>query len=498
MALALNQRTLPRTVEQLEEALRVSEARFDAIVDRSADGVLMVGVEGRIEFVNPAAETILDRRADELLGESFGVPIVPGVVTELDVLQRGSTVRIVEMRVVESQWQNRRAYLATLRDITDRKRREEECREAIRRRDEFLATLSHELRNPLAAIASAGQVLLRAAIDDPLASRARDVVNRESRQMARLIDDLLDVCRVSCGKAVLRRERIDFTSLMADVRVHAEAIMESHGLRFECEMPSEPAWVDADPVRLNQVATNLLTNAAKYTPRGGRVRMALRRENGDVVLRVEDTGIGIAAHELPLIFDPFFQGHVTLARSESGLGVGLSLVRGLVNLHGGRVEAHSDGPGRGSAFVVHLPILSEAKHTIETPPTATEAIMEDIRILIVEDNPNGRAMLEAMLQLEGYEVETAADGQHGLEMLEFQRPDVALIDIGLPGIDGYEVARRIRRNPANDAIYLIALTGYGQPDDVRQALEAGFDVHLVKPLDPQQLASVLSQRPRGA
>ena len=490
--------TATRTVIELVEALRASEDRFHAIVDRSADGVLVVAEDGRIRFANPAAETILDRRAKELLGQVFGIPIVPGVVTELDVLQRGGATRIVEMRVAENLWQDRRAYLATLRDVTDRKRREEECREEIRRRDEFLAMLSHELRNPLAAISSAAQILLRAELSDPLVCRARDVVERESRQMARLIDDLLDVCRISCGKTTVRKDRVDLAQLAAEAAELVSPIMETRGLHFTVEVPPEPLWVDGDAVRLQQVVANLLTNAAKYTQPGGRVRMRLQPVEASAELLVEDTGIGIAAHELPQVFNPFFQGHVTLARSEAGLGVGLSLVRGLVQLHGGEVTAASAGLGHGSTFCVRLPQLPEPVSGPMSPPPAAIAAPSDLRVLIIEDNPNGREMLKALLELEGYEVETAPDGLRGLEMLEFQRPDVALVDIGLPGLDGYEIARRIRRNHGHDGTFLIALTGYGQAEDVRLALEAGFDVHLVKPLDPQQLARILSDRSKAA
>lgn len=487
-------RTASRTVIELIEALRASEDRFHAIVDRSADGVLVVAEDGRIQFVNPAAETILDRRSSELLGQVFGIPIVPGVVTELDVLQRGGATRIVEMRVAENLWQGRRAYLATLRDITDRKRREEECREEIRRRDEFLAMLSHELRNPLAAISSAGQILARAPLSDPLVCRAREVVEREARQMARLIDDLLDVCRISCGKTTVRKDRVDLAQLASAAAEMISPVMENRGLHFAVALPPEPLWIDGDAVRLQQVVTNLLTNAAKYTERGGRVRLRLRAVDASAELRIEDTGIGIAAHDLPQIFNPFFQGHVTLARSEAGLGVGLSLVRGLVHLHGGEVTAASPGLGQGSTFTVRLPRFVETGGLPALPQPAAVAAPTDLRVLIIEDNPNGREMLKALLELEGYEVETAPDGLRGLEMLEFQRPDVALVDIGLPGLDGYEIARRIRRNHDHDGTFLIALTGYGQPEDVRLALEAGFDVHLVKPLDPQQLARILSER----
>ncbi|MFZ5830605.1 MAG: ATP-binding protein [Planctomycetota bacterium] len=490
-----NQRTQEESPSDLRRALDVAEARFRAIVERSADGVIVVGTDGVIQFVNPAAETLLGFSSAELLGEVFGIPIVPGQVTEIDVLHRGSATRVAEMRVVESEWQDRRAYLATLRDVTERKRREGECQEAVRRRDQFLAMLSHELRNPLAAIVNAAGVLHRTDTSDPAWSQAKGVIERESRQMTRLLDDLLDVCRISRGKSVLRKEILDLTKLVAEAAQITAPLMDERRIAFHITLPDRPLWIDADPVRMQQVIANLLTNAAKYTEPGGEVWLSLRREGSRARIVVRDTGVGIAPDILPKIFDPFFQGNASLSRSGEGLGIGLSLVQSLVESHGGTVEVNSDGPGKGSSFTVCL-LLSDAEPLPPEEPTAQPQtlVAGDLRILIVEDNENAREMLKSLLELDGYDVETADGGYRGLELIEFQKPDVALVDIGLPELDGYQVARRVRANPANEDVFLVALTGYGQPSDRRRAIESGFDAHLVKPLDPERLARLLASR----
>lgn len=484
--------------EELLQTLAASESRFHAIVNRSADGVVVVTTEGVIRFVNPAAEWLLGRTAEQLLGEVFGVPIVPGEVTEIELLPHRGQPRSVEMRVVQTQWLGEAAHLATLRDVTERKRREDEAREGVRRRDEFLATLSHELRNPLAAIVHSAQVLQQAADDPASVGRVAEVICREGDLMTRLLDDLLDVTRISRGKCMLQRERIDLRDVARAAAIAVEPAMQNRRIRFEVQVSDEPIPVHADPVRLQQVLMNLLTNAVRYGRPGGETRLGATRNATHAIVRVIDDGVGIAAERLASIFEPFQQGEVPLDRCGVGLGIGLTLVRSLVGMHEGEVTANSEGLGRGSEFTVRLPLAVEvaaapslAVHpggssTAPSPPS-------ELRMLVVEDNGAAREMLHALLELEGHHVATAAHAKAALELLEFQPFDVALIDIGLPDVDGFELARMIRARRSFDPILLAALTGYGQPEDRRRALEAGFDVHLVKPLDFGKFAEILNE-----
>lgn len=493
--------SIPAVVESWRAALDASEARFHAIVNNSLDGVLVIDQSGAIHFANPAAAQILDCSAEQLCGRVFGVPLAPGDVAELNVCRRGETARIVELRIAETTWRQSLAFLATLRDITERKRREEECREALRRRDEFLAMLSHELRNPLAAVSNAAHVLLREQRADLNSQRACEVIGRETRQMVRLLDDLLDVCRISCGKTVLRKTQVDLSLLIAETAEVVASMMENRGLTLHVAVPETPVWIEGDAVRLRQVVHNLLSNAAKYTAPGGRVRLTLDAQPHRALVLVADTGSGIAPTDLPHIFDPFFQGRAAGHRGEAGLGVGLSLVRSLVEMHGGEVEARSPGLGAGTTFEVRLPRPVEVR--LPQPPAPSAPVVAprpspqaNLRLLVVEDNPHGREMLKMLLEMEGYDVATATDGESALELIKLQRPDVALVDLGLPGIDGCEVARRIRAQTEFDQIFLVAVTGYGQAEDIRRSLAAGFDIHLVKPLDPEKLVQLLNDRPK--
>jgi len=480
--------------EHLRRALSASEARFQAIVDRSADGVVVVSTNGVIRFVNPGAERLLGRRARSLLGEVFGVPIVPGEVTEIDLLQRKGRPRAAEMRVTETEWQGERAYLATLRDVTERKRREEEAREGVRRRDLFLAALSHELRNPLGAIVSASHVLRCAQNDEHSVSRARDVIDRQSQLMKRLLDDLLDVARISCGKIELRPEPIDLREILHAAAGSVRTAARERNVRVEVVADQDkPLPLRADSTRLSQVLVNLLTNAVRYNKSGGFVHLSAETSADEVIIRVTDNGIGIPPDKLENIFEPFQQGDVALDRQDMGLGIGLALVYSLVHLHGGRIEAHSDGPHQGSAFTVYLPLM-KSQETMEQPRNdSAPGDVPEHRILVVEDNESAREMLKSLLELEGHDVAVAADAHQALEVMDLQTPEVALVDIGLPKVDGIELARRIRREDRYDQVFLIALTGYGQAEDRRQTSAAGFDAHLVKPLDFNEFSRLLSQ-----
>jgi signal transduction histidine kinase len=361
-----------------------------------------------------------------------------------------------------------------------------EAEAASRGKDELLAMLGHELRNPLAALAHAAQVLQTPGLSEEGGRRAREVLVRQNAHLARLVDDLLDVARVTSGKIVLSRRPLE----LAEAVRHGVATLAASGRTESCHVTLDlsPVWADVDETRLEQVVTNLVGNALRFTPADGRIEVTLRAADGEAVLRVRDSGVGIAPEMLARVFDVFVQGPRGPDGGPGGLGLGLTLVRRIVELHGGTVEAASEGPGRGSVFTVRLPALAAPPPT--SSPAAAGAGARRRRIVVVEDNADAREMLRVALELAGHEVHEAPDGPSGIAAILERRPDVALVDVGLPGLDGYEVGRRVR-STMGATIRLIALTGYGQPDDRRQALDAGFDAHLVKPVDPRTLQTAL-------
>jgi signal transduction histidine kinase len=365
-----------------------------------------------------------------------------------------------------------------------------EAEAASRGKDELLAMLGHELRNPLAAITNAAHVLDTAGLPDEAASRARGVIARQNAHLARLVDDLLDVARVTSGKIVLTRRPLE----LAEAVRRGVATLAASGRteRYRIELDLEPVWAHVDETRLEQIVTNLVGNALRFTPPGGTIGVRLRAADRDAVLEVRDSGVGITAEMLPRVFDMFVQGPRGPDGSPGGLGLGLTLVRRIAELHGGSVEAASDGPGRGSLFTLRVPALAAPPVAVPAPrraPGVTNGGRR--RIVIVEDNADSREMLRVTLELAGHEVQEAHDGPSGLTAILRLLPDVALVDVGLPEFDGYEVARRVRA-AAGTSIRLVALTGYGQAADRRQALEAGFDAHVVKPIDPDALQAAIA------
>ena len=366
-----------------------------------------------------------------------------------------------------------------------------EAEAASRGKDELLAMLGHELRNPLAAIATAAHLLDMPAATEDARRRAREIIARQNTHLARLVDDLLDVARVTSGKIVLDRRPLELAAAVE--RAVATLAASGRTAHHHVDLDLEPVWADVDETRLEQVVTNLMGNALRFTPAGGRVDIRLRAVDDRAVLRVHDSGVGIAPAMLPRVFDMFVQGARGLDGGPGGLGLGLTLVKRIVELHGGSVEAASEGPERGSTFTVRLPALPAAPAPAPRPAArpATEARR---RVLIVEDNADAREMLRVALQLSGHEIHEAVDGPGGLAAVLRLRPDITLVDIGLPEFDGYEVARKARA-VVGDALFFVALTGYGQPEDQRQAIEAGFDAHLVKPVAPEALLAVIQAAP---
>jgi signal transduction histidine kinase len=377
----------------------------------------------------------------------------------------------------------------TLREKHELAEREKSALQAAdRAKDEFLAMLSHELRNPLAALTTAAHVLKIANPSEQAAVKARAVVERQTKHMARLVGDLLDISRVAMGKVTLERERIDLADVAGKlVNVwRASGRLERHKVSFE----ARAAWVDADRARIEQVLSNLLDNAVKFTPAGKRINVSVDQEDEWAVLRVSDEGEGLAPGSAERMFELFVQGERGLDRSGGGLGVGLALVKRLSEMHGGTVSAASAGPARGAIFTVTLPAVLPPAASAEVPPAAPHVAPR--RVLIVEDNDDARQMLHEALAFSGHDVREARDGATALALAAQARPDVALIDIGLPDVDGYEVARRLRAAPGGRRIGLIAITGYGQAEDQRRAYEAGFDAHLTKPVAPDRLKQVMA------
>jgi PAS domain S-box-containing protein len=379
-------------------------------------------------------------------------------------------------------------------DITERRRAEEELRESARQKDEFLAILAHELRNPLAPISNAVELLKLSDPAEPTVVEARDMIDRQVTHMVRLIDDLLDMSRITRGKMRLRRERVEIGGLLEQVAGTARPQLQRHGHELIVTLPPKPVYLDADPVRLAQVFSNLLHNACKYTPQGGHIHLSAEGEGENLVVGVSDNGIGIRAEDLPRLFELFAQVDAGSTTCSGGLGIGLALSRQLVEMHGGSIEARSEGPGKGSEFRVSLPLLEHS--AADTRPSAGEAQTQPgtaQRILVVDDDPDIRRSLAMLLRHSGHEVESASDGAEAVELAGRSKPDVVLLDVGLPGLDGYAVCRRIREQPWGKRMHIIALTGWGQDEDRRKTREAGFDDHLVKPVEFKSIQALLSQ-----
>jgi two-component system CheB/CheR fusion protein len=447
----------------------------------------IVDVMGKaaVELIRPRVERVLlgERMEYEEVLPIAGVPKPVHIVYAPDTDGAGNVV----------------GWVASVTDISERKRAEtalreanEKLKDADRRKDEFLAMLGHELRNPLAAIQLSVAMLRGSRALDPEQERACQMIHRQTEQLVRLVDDLLEISRITTGKLTLKKARINVTSLVHNTLETCRPLLEDRRLEVHVELPPEEIAVEADPARLTQALVNLVTNAAKYTPSGGRIRIRAAREDGKLVLAVKDTGIGIAPEMLEKIFEALVQMEQSLDRAQGGLGLGLALVRKIVEMHGGTVVAVSEGPGKGSEFVVRVPIgAGEAATATAAAPAAARPFRRR-RVLVVDDNLDLAEGLAALLARRGHEVRLAHDGPAALRTVEQFHPDVVMLDIGLPILDGYEVARRLRRLPGGEAVTLIALSGYGQEKDRQQSKEAGFNLHFVKPDDLERIEEAVS------
>ena len=406
-------------------------------------------------------------------------------------LEAGADGYLVEPIEPEELVAHVRALLRMRRAERDRQAALEALQEADRRKDEFLAMLGHELRNPLAPIRNAVEIL-RLSEDRDVRERARSMVQRQVQHLTRLVDDLLDVSRITKRKIELKRVAVRVATVVDAAVETARPAIDSVGHNFSVQNAEGETWINVDAVRLAQAIGNLLHNAAKFTPAGGRIALDVERRDGELLVRVTDNGLGIGPEVLPSVFDLFTQGERSLDRSQGGLGIGLSLVKGLVEMHGGRVSAQSGGPGKGSTFVIALPLSQ-----IETAPPRPEveqpsAVASALHILLVEDNLDAAESMTLLLRAKGHDVTVVHDGHDALATARGMSPDVILLDIGLPGMDGFQLAAALRAMPETSRSHLIAVSGYGQEKDRVRSAQAGFDLHLVKPVDPDRLVQAIS------
>jgi PAS domain S-box-containing protein len=520
-----------------ERALAESDERFRLLVEGTMDyAIFMLDPEGKVISWNAGARNIKGYEAEEIIGQHFSRFYPQEAIdrgwpdTELERAAEDGRFEDEGWRVRKdgSQfWANvvitalrdktgrLRGFSKVTRNLTERREREEALRqlhakleervrnrtaelqkvnaqleEADRRKDEFLAMLAHELRNPLAPIKNGVEIMKLVGDSEPTLVQAREMIGRQVQHLTRLVDDLLDVSRITRGKISLQAERIELAGVVARAVETSGPLVESRRQHLSLTLPQKAVAVRGDITRLAQVVSNLLNNAAKYTPEEGHIWLKVEQNGEEALISVRDDGVGIPANLLPHVFDMFVQGDRTPARSEGGLGIGLTLVKSLVAMHGGTVVARSDGYGRGSEFTIHLPAEKVKQESVK-PPSRPTMMRTGRRVLVVDDNKDSADSLAMLLRMLGHVVQTANDGPTGLSAAAEHKPEVVLLDIGLPGMDGYEVALQLRRMEDLKGITVVAMTGYGQEEDRRRTLEAGFDHHVTKPADPDLLQRLI-------
>ncbi|OAJ63739.1 hybrid sensor histidine kinase/response regulator [Paraburkholderia ginsengiterrae] len=494
--------------------------RQAAIFEHLSDAIVITDLRGNITDFNGGSERMLGYRMREILGKPVSLFLPPEHAQrirrealaalaadgtwrgELPFVRRDGSHGVCETVVKPLANARGDIYGAVSinRDITERRRTEQQLKrlnlelsKADRRKDEFLATLAHELRNPLAPMRNVLEILRLKEFADPQLNWSRDVFDRQLQHMTHLVDDLLEVSRITQGKLELRKQRLELARAMQSAMEAARPTVQASSHHLSVTLPREPLYLIADPTRLSQMILNLLNNAAKYTPPGGSISLAAQREGDEAVIIVRDSGIGIPREHLDSVFEMFSQLAPALDRSQGGLGIGLALVRGLAELHGGTVAAYSGGAGKGSEFVIRLPLSKDAALPSDSaPPEMRQAA--GLRVVIVDDNADAADSLAMVLELEGHEVRTTGDGLAGLDLVDAFAPHAVILDIGLPSLNGYEVARRIRLGHPDAGILLIAVTGWGQQQDKQTAEAAGFDHHFTKPVDPRALQRVLTRQ----
>ena len=506
-----------KDLERALEALRRREQQLRHIADAMPALISYVDADRRYRFVNRQYETwfrctreeVLGKTMEEVLGAEVmarGAPHIDRALGgeeahfELEAPYPGGPRWVNAHYIPDFDASGRVAgFCVLVLDVTARKQAEAATHQALqaadRRKDEFLATLAHELRNPLAPIRNAVQVLKAKGTVDPDAGWVPEVVERQLQHMSRLLEDLLDVSRIAHDKLELRKQPVELADVVRTAIETSRPLLDEAGHELRVSLPPGPVHLEADPVRLAQVFSNLVGNAAKYTRPGGHIGLSGTLRGDELVVSVTDDGIGISAEMLPRVFDIFSQAERALERSQGGLGVGLSLVRGLLELHGGRVEARSDGPGKGSEFIVRLPVRSPRARAGAPAPAPAAAAGTARRLLIVDDLRDSADSLAMLMRIMGHEVTTAYDGDEAIARAGELRPDAVVLDIGMPKPNGFDVCRHIRAQPWGKMTLLVALTGWGREDDRRHTEDAGFDHHLVKPVDPHALVALLAALP---
>lgn len=503
--------------ERVEQLARSEQPLLAGILNSVGDGIITIDERGMVKTLNAAAERLFGYKAEEVIGHNVSMLMFEPYRSEHDVYIAsylrtgegkiiGRTGRVLPARrkdgsmfqtdlaVSEFSLENRRHFVGIVRDLSDRNR-VTELATADRMKDEFLATLAHELLNPLAPIRNAIQVLCMVGPADPQLQQMRDVIERQVTHMVRLVNDLLDVSRISRGKLELRRVRAELASVVYHAAEMCRPLAESANHEVSVTVPQEPIYLHADPVRLAEVFANLLNNACKYTEPGGKIWLHAERQGSDVVVTVKDNGVGIPPDRLGSIFEMFMQVDRSLERSQGGLGIGLTLVKRLVEMHGGSVEARSEGSGKGCEFVVRLPLIVDRPKAHKRPDLTEKPQAAGRRILVVDDNQDSAESLAMLLRIAGNETHTAYDGEDAIIAVEKFKPEVVLLDIGLPKLNGYDACRRIRQESWGKNIVLVALTGWGQEEDRRRSKDAGFDDHMVKPVDLAALTKLLASLP---
>lgn len=485
------------------DRLRESQKQLAHTLESITDALVTFDRHWCFTYVNTEAERLLGRSRQELLGHVVWdlFPELIGTSVDRD-LRRVASERIT-LEVESINPRTERVFLNRVypgpedgvamyfHDITQRKRAEDVLREADRRKDQFLATLAHELRNPLAPIRNASRVILVKGAEDPQLKWGAEVISRQVQYMSRLLDDLLDVSRISRNRLDLRKEWVDLAQLIVNAVETSRPAIDAHRHALSVSPPAEQVLIDADAVRVTQVIANLLNNAAKYTPDGGRIELRAERQGNEAVISVKDNGIGIPAASQKDVFEIFWQDPAAAVHSPGGLGIGLSLAKGLVELHGGRIEVRSDGEGSGSEFIVVLPAVCETTPAVPDPPAPSFVAGKVRRVLVVDDIKDNADSLARVLEGMGHEVRVAYGGADALEIAASMKPTVVLLDIGMPPPDGMEVCRKIRQKPWGTAILIGALTGWGQENDRKRTREAGFDLHFTKPVDIEVLGHAL-------
>jgi PAS domain S-box-containing protein len=499
-------------IERTQTALRTSDRLYRAIGESIDYGVWMCDADGRAVYMSPSFLRLVGKSQEQC--RNFGW------LTALDPDEAQATLtawrecvaggrhwnREYRLRATDGQWHPVLARGVPVRDdagaivlwagihldISDLKGKEAALREADRRKDDFLATLAHELRNPLAPIRLAARAFVSEQIDSEERRTSAAIIERQVRTMAALLDDLLDVSRITRGRLELKRMRVKLTSVIDAAVETARPLIEARRHAFSIALPENPPDIDVDPLRLSQVLANLLTNAAKYTDPGGVIELRVERREAQMVIFVRDSGIGLSPDALTRVFEMFSQVDAVIDRSQGGLGIGLALVKGLVELHGGRVHAHSDGLGRGAEFCVYLPqIVAAEAEAARSGDSEPRHVSEPVQtVLVADDNRDAVETLATLLRLAGHHVIEAHSGTEALEQSRKLHPRVMVLDIGMPGLNGYDVASQVRREPWSHEATLIAVTGWGRLDDRQRALTAGFDYHLTKPIDPDSLIAL--------